>query len=297
MPRYLVLVGSPSELHSTAPTVLCCLSAFHALQRLAKARRVAAREAAAREKQQRAEQSEVAAVVESMLDSVGAAQAFEEEAAAAGDAGDSTGGSPRSRPRRHISLEYEADGPASPPPAAAGRAGGGKAQPRRGGEPGAAGKGAAAGGSSSGGGDQGSQSEAPEEPSPQELLSLEWLRDAPDDVARNYLMSIDGGCWHATNATLACHALLACAGTLPATLPDTLAQPNTAGALLAGRCAQAWAARAWPASCCSRWAKRSSLWTPMWAASAHGKAEEQPATHPMRLWSGRCLLFCASTYV
>lgn len=255
---------------------------------------MAAREAAAREKQQRAEQSEVAAVVENMLDSVGAAQAFENAAAAAENVGDSAGGSPRSRPRRHISLEYEADGPASPPPAAAGRAAGGKAQPRRGGEPSAAGKGAAAGSSSSGSGRQGSQSEAAEEPSPQELLSLEWLRDAPDDVARNYLMSIDGGCCPATIATLACQALLACAVMLPATLHGPLAGPHNAGTLLTGPCAQAWAARAWPASCCSRWARRSFLWTQMWAASARGKAEEQPSTHPMRLWSGRCLLFCAS---
>lgn len=179
-------------------------------QRLAKARRVAAREAAARERAERAERDEVVAVVDSMLESVGAADAFEAAAAAEGardgsgsrgsmDAGSGSGGSgnssPRGRPRRHISLEYESEGPASPPLAA------GAPQQRRGGGPPAAGRGAPGGKSSggkssagAGGSSQESQgSEAGEEPSPQELLSLEWLRDAPDDVARNYLMSIDGG--------------------------------------------------------------------------------------------------------
>ncbi len=203
-----------------------CPPPLPTLQRLAKARRAAAREAAARERQERAERGEVAAVVDSLVESVGAAQAFEEAAAAAEGAqagghnsaggsggGDSCSSSPRSRPRRHIAPEYEADGPASPPPPAGGRAAA-RPQQRRGAETGAAAGNGAAGGDSGGGGSvsgsgSGSQEGQGEvEPTAQELLSLEWLRDAPDDVARNYLMSIDGGCWQGAPFVRVCLAMM-----------------------------------------------------------------------------------------
>jgi hypothetical protein len=53
------------------------------------------------------------------------------------------------------------------------------------------------GGGSNGGikgsGAAGGCSEGDEEPTARELLSLEWLREAPDEEARNYLLNIDGG--------------------------------------------------------------------------------------------------------
>ena len=52
------------------------------------------------------------------------------------------------------------------------------------------------GGSSSGGvksSGAGGGCDGDQEPTARELLSLEWLREAPDEEARNYLLNIDGG--------------------------------------------------------------------------------------------------------
>ena len=165
--------------------------------------------------------------------------------AAAAQGKGQTGGSGGS-PRRHITLEYEG-GPGGAPTAAAPAA-----------APAAATLPSAGGSVVSGGsgrGQAGKQGGEEEEFTPQELLSLEWLRDAPDDVARNYLMNIDGG-WR--QGSLRALALPLVVQHTPTLLPPH-SPPN-----------QAWAASRWAASCCSRWARRSSRWTQTWAASAHG---------------------------
>lgn len=108
-----------------------------------------------------------------------AADAGEGGARGAGDASTGAGGRRR---RGHVSLEYEDDG----------AAGGG-------GEAAALGSAGTAGAAGTAGplpklppGSSREDDEAEEMPA-HELLSLEWLRDAPDSVARDYLMNIDGG--------------------------------------------------------------------------------------------------------
>ena len=73
-------------------------------------------------------------------------------------------------------------------------------------------------------------------PSDEELLSLEWLRDVPDDEMRAHLMGIDGEAGGVRG-----HVALPCR-----------CQRRPAAGLHPPprRPLQAWAARAWPASCC-----------------------------------------------
>ena len=184
----------------------------HNLQRLRKQRREAAR----------LERAAVGGLLSDMLDSVGASEAFEVPAGAGEPAGAAqpalaaapaaAGGSPR---RRHIALEYEGEGEdgwgprrASPAAAAAAARQPQAPAPRQAQAPAAAAMAAGAvaqqeraeqqgsGGSSSGGvksSGAGGGCDGDQEPTARELLSLEWLREAPDEEARNYLLNIDGG--------------------------------------------------------------------------------------------------------
>lgn len=194
----------------------------HNLARLRKARRAAAKQEAAARKE---EAAAVEAAVAAMLDSLGAAEAFEVAASGEGTASGS-GGAPGdaedvsvapgsqsagqggvSLRRRHIPLAYEAPGavPLGATGQQKGSSGGGGSRAGKAGRPGRVGPAAGTGGMeeegkegyggpAAGAGGRGAAAveEDEDEPSDAELLSLEWLRDAPDDEARNYLMSIDG---------------------------------------------------------------------------------------------------------
>ncbi|KAL4855186.1 hypothetical protein ACK3TF_004177 [Chlorella vulgaris] len=124
----------------------------------------------------------------------GAMEAIPGSAASAPAAGPGSGGSPR---RRHIALCYEEESEAQ---AQQQQQQSGTGQAAAGGEvalaPGLSAKeqaAAAAPPAPAGGGDScGGGGEASGEPAAHELLSLEWLREAPDEAARSYLMNING---------------------------------------------------------------------------------------------------------
>lgn len=158
----------------------------HNRQRLRKQRRAA----------RKAEAAAVEGAMAAMLDSLSAADVFEaaqvgggsaeqeaDEAAQGSQAEGRRSGGSGGRPRRHVTLQYEpSPRPAAAPAAPSHKKGGGKGR--------ATAVGTSAGGDEGEGGWEGEEVE----PSDAELLSLEWLRDAPDDVARNYLINIDGEC-------------------------------------------------------------------------------------------------------
>lgn len=112
-----------------------------------------------------------------VLDAVGASEARHQATGDAMPAGAADAASAGRRRRGHISLEYEEESAAA---GAGARAAGVAGKPGKPGPlpklpPGSA-----------------REEEEAEEVPAHELLSLEWLRDAPDSVARDYLMNIDG---------------------------------------------------------------------------------------------------------
>lgn len=133
--------------------------------------------------------SQLQGLMGEMLDAVSASEAFaqaagEDAAATAPDAADADalgclsdaagGGTGNRRRRGHISLEYEDDNNAAARSAGVASGAAGKSGPLPKLPAGSA------------------REEEEEEVPAHELLSLEWLRDAPDGVARDYLMNIDG---------------------------------------------------------------------------------------------------------
>jgi hypothetical protein len=284
----------------------------HNLARLRKVRRTQAAEAAAA----------VQAVTDALLDEVevqalegqelgaGAAAPVEAGSAAAaaghvsasgegGGRADGCGGPSPKRRRQHIALEYEDDSDSQEwRPGGAAHAASPKytpasaapPKPPLGKEAAAARAAALAAGAKEG-----------VEPSAAELLSLEWLREAPDDVAHRYLAGIKGeggrggGREGGAEGSRGGRAQSAARGRLAAKLNSTRrrARPWQLGWCACLACCpryahappdphkqsalpvsalQGWVVRALRASCCWSWARRSSRWTPTWAGSARGEA-------------------------